>query len=575
MDKSGISYSKNKNNTYCPHLLNLYPNTLLSKFNIYNNSNNTNHVFNLSILSNPFLSHKYFTYSQCNNILSEYCLNHISYDWTAINPQQSLNPNSIVKNGCIFSLAFDDMGEHMASSNHNNTIEIWDIKKRKINKIITDHKEIVTEIVYFHNNNQKFLSCSLDKTIKLFSQYKCVHTFTEHSDWVRSLNISKSNKFFLSGCVSSVVKLWDIQKRMVIGSFRNSEHSSESLLTINSLEFFNDDENKFLVGLRDGYIKICDARTKSIAVTKQFKAHNNKLNSVKFNSQNMFLLSSGRDSCLKLWDIRKLPDSNDADENSKQCIKEYRGHRCNGYNVLCNFYNKERYILTGSEDGAIYIYDTSTAKIKRKIQTNQKCVILVHPIPNSLDIAFTGLEDVSIFIWGVKKEIRKNIERKVSEEIENNDDNIEKENEYYAFCNRIVEEIMNEWSDVIFKIFHENNMPFSKDINFGNLLEIIQHNRSPESEKILHLVNEKIFKSLTENLTKLTVEGNGLISSPFQKKTNTEIINNIINEVKCIKCEKKEINNIEKEIAIKDKSLLQFPNTKNSNFNNISQHKKI
>ena len=70
MDKSGISYSKNKNNTYCPHLLNLYPNTLLSKFNIYNNSNNTNHAFNLSILSNPFLSHKYFTYSQCNNILS-------------------------------------------------------------------------------------------------------------------------------------------------------------------------------------------------------------------------------------------------------------------------------------------------------------------------------------------------------------------------------------------------------------------------------------------------------------------------------------------------------------------------
>ena len=187
---------------------------------------------------------------------------------------------------------------------------------KKIEKVITDHQQIVTEVTFFHNNSNRFLSCSLDKTIKLFNSYTCIHTFTEHSDWVRCVNISDSNNFFLSGCVSSVVKLWDLQSRQVISSLYNSEHSSESLLTVNSLQFFRNNDYNFLIGLRDGSVKLCDSITKKIEVNSQFRAHSTKLNSVKLNKANTYLLSSGRDSTLKIWDMRMLPSSMNASENN-------------------------------------------------------------------------------------------------------------------------------------------------------------------------------------------------------------------------------------------------------------------
>jgi WD40 repeat protein len=42
-------------------------------------------------------------------------------------------------------------------------------------------------------------------------------------------------------------------------------------------------------------------------IIQDFKAHNLKLNSVKFSKNDMYLLSSGRDNVARLWDKRMLP----------------------------------------------------------------------------------------------------------------------------------------------------------------------------------------------------------------------------------------------------------------------------
>ena len=58
------------------------------------------------------------------------------------------------------------------------------------------------------------------------------------------------------------------------------------------------------------------AERKKIEVNSQFRAHSTKLNSVKLNKANTYLLSSGRDSTLKIWDMRMLPSSMNASENN-------------------------------------------------------------------------------------------------------------------------------------------------------------------------------------------------------------------------------------------------------------------
>ena len=56
---------------------------------------------------------------------------------------------------------------------------------------------------------------------------------------------------------------------------------------------------------------------------------------------------------------------------------EYKGHKCVGYNIDSNFFCNENYIITGSEDSYIYIYDTFSGEMVTKYKTHQKCVNLV------------------------------------------------------------------------------------------------------------------------------------------------------------------------------------------------------
>ena len=151
------------------------------------------------------------------------------------------------------------------------------MSKMKLKKMLSDHKEIVTDVQFLHGeeNNSNFLSCSLDKTIKLYKDFKNVFTFNEHSDWVsfknvftfnehsdwvRALSISYDNSHFLSGCVSSIVKFWDLNKKIVIGNLNNNIDNQNFMNTVNSLTFMRTNPFLFMIGLRSGDVKICDTK---------------------------------------------------------------------------------------------------------------------------------------------------------------------------------------------------------------------------------------------------------------------------------------------------------------------------
>jgi WD40 repeat protein len=97
-----------------------------------------------------------------------------------------------------------------------------------------------------------------------------------------------------------------MKERKVVQSITNVNPDPDLLNTVNSLSFLNKNENVFISGLRSGNVKIYDIRNKN-SLIKEFKAHKLKLNSVKINQSDNYLLSSGRDSLIRLWDFRKLP----------------------------------------------------------------------------------------------------------------------------------------------------------------------------------------------------------------------------------------------------------------------------
>ena len=559
-------------NDYCPHIfdhfVNSYMNSKLKRMtteteetNINNKHINNKIIYfqNLSLFQNSYKSFYYYGYNQSKNLLNNFFLKNISLDWVILNNPQNLSINSMNREGCIFSMSFNDTGNLMASSNHYHTIEIWDMKQRKIKEIISSHSEIVTGVEFFHKkeDNEYFLSCSLDKTIKLWKNYKNIHTFLEHSDWVRCISIREDNQQFLSGCVSSVVKLWDIPTQRVIGSIINQNSDPTSLTTVNSLSFMNNNPNLFIIGLRSGEVKIFDCRIqnkndnyiKNVGIVQSFKAHQKKLNTAKLNKSDKYILTSGRDSLLRLWDMRKLPKEN---EINQKYIYEYNKHKCVGYNIECNFYLNENYIITGSEDGNIYIYDILNNKNYFKLKTLLKCINLIKQIPNTNYIAFTGLEDISIFIWNAHKNIIKFYEKYCNRDNKNDDNlvedietekdiEIEEADKGQQFCNKIIEEIMAECGDSILKIFHNHNMTYSNGINLENLSEIIQKSQDEKSAKILKSITDKFMKKMMDNL--ISIENNSKNKEKkgkIKKKEKKKIIKK--REIKCLECTQNDNN---------------------------------
>ena len=559
-------------NDYCPHIfdhfVNSYMNSKLKRMTTeteeasLNNKHINNKIIyfqNLSLFQNSYKSFYYYGYNQSKNLLNNFFLKNISLDWVILNNPQNLSINSMNREGCIFSMSFNDTGNLMASSNHYHTIEIWDMKQRKIKEIISSHSEIVTGVEFFHKkeDNEYFLSCSLDKTIKLWKNYKNIHTFLEHSDWVRCISIREDNQQFLSGCVSSVVKLWDIPTQRVIGSIINQNSDPTSLTTVNSLNFMNNNPNLFIIGLRSGEVKIFDCRIqnkndnyiKNVGFVQSFKAHQKKLNTAKLNKSDKYILTSGRDSLLRLWDMRKLPKEN---EINQKYIYEYNKHKCVGYNIECNFYLNENYIITGSEDGNIYIYDILNNKNYYKLKTLLKCINLIKQIPNTNYIAFTGLEDISIFIWNAHKNIIKFYEKYCNKNNKNDDNlvedietekdiEIEETDKGQQFCNKIIEEIMAECGDSILKIFHNHNMTYSNGINLENLSEIIQKSQDEKSANILKSITDKFMKKMMDNL--ISIENNSKNKEKkgkVKKKEKKKIIKK--RDIKCLECSQNDNN---------------------------------
>ena len=569
-DINSSNYSLEENE-YCPHIfdhfLNPYMNSIFKKITIssptQNSSTDNNkskkhdtiYFHNLSLFQNSFKTHIYWSYSQSMNLFNSFLLKNLYLDHVLYSNPQNLPINTINSDGgCIFSLNFNESGNIMAASNPKN-LEIWDITKRRVKKVISDHKEITSDVAFLHGgeNNSNFLTCSLDKTIKLYKNFENIYTFYEHNDWVRALSISYDNHFFLSGCVSSVVKLWDLNTKIVIGNIINSNENQDFMNTVNSLCFLRSNPNIFMVGLRSGDIKFFDKRmnlsNNNKDIILSFKAHNQKLNTAKMNQNDKYILTSGRDSTLRLWDFRKIQENTGTilpvpkNDYNRNFLNEYKKHKCTGYNVECNFYNEEKYLITGSETGSIFIYDILNTNLFKEIKTHLKCINLVKEIPNySNAFAFSGLAENAVFIYDSIKNINKfydNEDNSYNDEEKYiiDDEDETKQDKSLELCNTIMEDIMKEYGDAILKTFHKNNVTQNSGINFVNLLEIMERNGNNSGQNF----NQIFINKFTQVFAKMELNKNQNDKNKKQEK-NKE--NNIPKrEIKCYECEMK--NNIE------------------------------
>ncbi|MDJ0731240.1 MAG: hypothetical protein QNJ33_14735 [Crocosphaera sp.] len=120
----------------------------------------------------------------------------------------------------------------------------------KLSKILTGHSDWfagISSIIFSHNS--KFLiSCSNDKTIKLWlvETGEELVTLTGHTEKVTSIALSSDNLFLVSGSKDKTLKLWNLKEKRCLASV--SHQNKVYAVAINP------NDNTIVVGCGNGEI---------------------------------------------------------------------------------------------------------------------------------------------------------------------------------------------------------------------------------------------------------------------------------------------------------------------------------
>jgi len=278
----------------------------------------------------------------------------------------------------------------------------------------TGHSKGVTQIRFFPGYGHLLLSASFDNTVKIWDVYgkrQCIQTWAAHEKGVKDINFSPDGTRFLSCGYDNYARMFDVETGQCLASFTKYK-------TPHCGVFYPREPNIFLVGQANKKIIQWDMRSKRM--TQEYDRHLGAINTVSFIDDNRRFVSTSDDKSIRVWEFgigveikyiaephmhaiaqtRKTYDdrwllcqSNDnqilvysaKDKFKLNRKKTFKGHSNAGYSVGVDSSPDGQYVLSGTADGGLVVWDWQTCKIIKQLKAHQKVTsgCAWHPIEPS------------------------------------------------------------------------------------------------------------------------------------------------------------------------------------------------
>ena len=201
-----------------------------------------------------------------------------------------------------------------------------------------------------------------------------------HDGWVRSICMDPYNKFFASGSVDKLIKIW------TMGGQLNLTLTGH-LAAIRDLCISK--QNPYLYSASEDKTIFCWDLTQNKAIRK-YHGHLHGVYCMALDDSGLWMASGGRDSCCRIWDVR----------TRKQELV-LTGFDSTVSSVLIN----DNHIIAGSMDSTIRIFDKRNGDMIQGLTLHIKGVrsMVKHPILNCFFSASADgikawkLDDYSLF----------------------------------------------------------------------------------------------------------------------------------------------------------------------------------
>ena len=274
------------------------------------------------------------------------------------------------------------------------------------------HGNKVSAIKWFPKSAHLLLSCSVDKTIKIWEVYnerRCLRSYMGHKEAVRDISFNNDGTQFLSCGYDKYIKIWDTETGECLSRFTNGK--TPYCVKFNPKE---DKQHLIVAGTSNKKIICWDTRTGEIA--QQYDRHLGSVNTITFIDENRSFVSTSDDKSLRAWewdipvDFKYIADPSmhsmpavTLSPNNKWLAcqsmdnkialfsvsdrlryikkKTFTGHMVAGYACGLDFSPDLSYLVSGDADGKVYIWDWKTNKLCLKWKAHDDvCIdVLWHP----------------------------------------------------------------------------------------------------------------------------------------------------------------------------------------------------
>lgn len=195
-------------------------------------------------------------------------------------------------------------------------------------------------------------------------------TFEAHVDYIRSIAVHPSLPYVLSASDDMLIKLWNWEKGW-LNTMVFEGHSHYVMQVV----FNPKDPNTFASASLDRTVKVWNISSSIPNFT--LEGHEKGVNCVDYfgGADKPYLVSGSDDRTVKVWDYQ-----------TKSCIQTLEAH---SYNVSCvGFHPTMPLIMSGSEDGMIVIYNSSTYKLETSLNFGLERVWSLSYVKGSNKVAF-------------------------------------------------------------------------------------------------------------------------------------------------------------------------------------------
>lgn len=236
---------------------------------------------------------------------------------------------------CVNALAFTPAGNYLASSSNDLSIKIWDFTTYACVRTLRGHDHTISDVKFIPAQNvipsgednvnmdvaaaqtKQLLSASRDYTVKLWDMETgfCDHTFTDHTDWVRTLAIrNHDGGIWASSGHDQVIFVYESATRGKICELRGHEHVVEDLSFVVEENFpkatgsqssvdHKETVRDYLASCsRDRAVRLWSISTASCVAV--FTAHENWVKGVVIHPSGNYIISGGDDRTIRVFDIK-------------------------------------------------------------------------------------------------------------------------------------------------------------------------------------------------------------------------------------------------------------------------------